>query len=552
MTIASRIAAFLALVAWTVTATAQSAPALIRNVRGYTLAGSVLVSFDAMAFGDGKVLRTGAAGELEQAYPTARVIDGRGRTLLPGLIDSHGHVLALGYESVQVRLADTATLRDAQRAVRTYARANAQLPWVLGAGWNQERWRLGRFPTATELDAAVADRPVALYRVDGHALWLNSAALRAVAVTRETADPPGGRIERNPDGSPSGVLVDGAMGLAEKLMPPPSGAQRAAALTAALSHLSSVGVTGVADAGASAADVALYRQFADRGALSVRLYVMIRGVGDDFRALSKAGPLIGYAQDHLTVRAVKLFADGALGSRGAAMIEPYSDAPEQRGLLFSTPSDLQRQVETAFAAGYQVNVHAIGDAANRETLDAFEAAYLTAGGRALRNRVEHAQVVAPGDIARFRSLDLIASMQPTHATSDMNMAEQRIGAERLKGAYAWRTFLEQGTVLAFGSDFPVESDNPFFGLHAAINRTDLAGLPTGGWHREQALTRTEAFRAFTIDAAYAQHQESALGTLEPGKWADFILIDHDLFTMPAQDIWKVRVEQTWLGGRRVY
>ena len=552
MTIPSRLAAFLALVAWTVTPTVQSAPALIRNVHGYTLAGTELVSFDAMVFGDGKVLRTGAARELGQAYPTARVIDGRGRTLLPGLIDSHGHVLALGYESVQVRLEDTATLRDAQHAVRTYARANAQLPWVLGAGWNQERWRLGRFPTAQELDAAVADRPVALYRVDGHALGLNSAALRAVAITRETADPPGGRIERDPDGSPSGVLVDGAMGLAEKLMPPPSGAQRAAALTAALSHLSSVGVTGVADAGASASDVALYRQFADRGALSVRLYVMIHGVGEDFRVLSKAGPLIGYAQDHLTVRAVKLFADGALGSRGAAMIEPYSDAPEQRGLLFSTPSGLQQQVETALAAGYQVNIHAIGDAANRETLDAFDAAYRTAGGRALRNRVEHAQVVAPGDIARFRSLDLIASMQPTHATSDMNMAEQRIGAERLKGAYAWRTFLEQGTVLAFGSDFPVESDNPFFGLHAAINRTDQAGLPPGGWHREQALTRTEALRAFTIDAAYAQHQESALGSLEPGKWADFILIDHDLFTMPAQDIWKVRVEQTWLGGRRVY
>jgi predicted amidohydrolase YtcJ len=247
-----------------------------------------------------------------------------------------------------------------------------------------------------------------------------------------------------------------------------------------------------------------------------------------------------------------LFADGALGSRGAALLAPYSDQPSQRGLLFMSDKDMEGKIETALRAGYQVNVHAIGDAANRQVLDSFEAAYKVVGGRDLRNRIEHAQVVALSDIPRFKQLDLIASMQPTHATSDMNMAEDRVGKERIKGAYAWRSFLDQGTHIAGGSDFPVESDNPFFGLHAAVTRTDHAGLPVGGWHPEQAMTLLEAFRAFTLDAAYAQHQEKTLGSLEPGKWADFILIDRDLFKIAPADIWKVNVEQTWVGGAKVF
>jgi predicted amidohydrolase YtcJ len=279
---------------------------------------------------------------------------------------------------------------------------------------------------------------------------------------------------------------------------------------------------------------------------------MIRDVGADFAALSAHGPLIDYANDRLTVRSVKLFADGALGSRGAALLEPYSDMPGQRGLEFMSDAEILRKMEIALKAGYQVNVHAIGDAANRQVLDAFEAAYKAVGGRELRNRIEHAQVVALSDIPRFKQLDLIASMQPTHATSDMNMAEDRIGKERLKGAYAWRSFLDQGTRIAAGSDFPIESDNPFFGLHAAVTRTDHQGLPKGGWHPEQAMTLLEAFRAFTLDAAYAEHQERELGSLEPGKWADFIIVDRDLFDMPAADIWQIKVEQTWVGGQRVY
>jgi predicted amidohydrolase YtcJ len=342
------------------------------------------------------------------------------------------------------------------------------------------------------------------------------------------------------------------MNLVDKVVPPPSDAERRTALRAALKHMNSVGLTGVGDAGVDAHEIALYRELADQGLLTARIYAMIGGVGEDFAALSRHGPLLGYADDRLTVRAVKLYADGALGSRGAALLAPYSDAPGQRGLLFMSDAQMKANVATALKAGYQVNVHAIGDAANRQVLDAFAAAYQHIGGRPLRNRIEHAQVVAPSDIPRFKELELIASMQPTHATSDMNMAEDRLGKARLAGAYAWRIFLDQGTRIAGGSDFPVESDNPFFGLHAAVTRTDHAGKPAGGWHSEQAMTLLEAFRAFTLDAAYAEHLETRVGSLEPGKWADFIVIDRDLFTINPQEIWKIQVRETWLGGERVF
>jgi len=527
-------------------------PTLIDNVHGYTLVGARLHRFSGLAFEDGKVLQAGDAAALRKRFPHARVIDGGGKTLLPGLIDAHGHVIDLGFVATQVFLYDSQSLEQAQDRIRTYAKANPDRAWLLGGGWNQVAWKLGRFPTASELDAAVADRPAVLSRVDGHAEWLNTRALREAGITRDTKDPVGGRIERSADGDPSGVLIDKAMDLAEPVIPKPTAADRRAALLAALAHMNSVGLTSAGDAGDTAADIALYEKLADQGLLTVRIYAMIADTGADFLALSKAGPVIGYGHDRFTVRAVKLFADGALGSRGAALLAPYSDQPTQRGLLFMSDHDMEGKIETALEAGYQVNIHAIGDAANHQVLNAFEAAYKVVGGRQLRNRVEHAQVVALADIPRFKQLDLIASMQPTHATSDKNMAEDRIGKERIKGAYAWRSFLDQGTRIAGGSDFPVESDNPFFGLHAAVTRADRAGQPVGGWHPEQALTLLEAFRAFTVDAAYAQHEEKTLGSLEPGKWADFILIDRDLFEIAPADIWKIVVLQTWVGGTKVF
>lgn len=549
---ATAAAAMLAAVGLAGAPGAQTAATLIENVRGYTLGGDQLQRFGALVFDGGKVVRTGEATALRRDFPGAHVIDGHGRTLLPGLIDAHGHVMELGFEAMRIQLTGTSSLGRAQERIRAYARSHPALAWYQGFGWNQVIWKLGRFPLASELDAAVSDRPVVLRRVDGHALWVNTSALRAAGITRATADPVGGRIERDAAGNPAGVLVDRAMDLMDRVVPEPNDAEQINALKAALAHLNSVGLTSTGDAGVSARIVGLYRELADRGELTVRIYAMIGDTGADFLALAKNGPLIGYGHDCLTVRSVKLFADGALGSRGAALLAPYSDRPDQRGLLFYSDTQLETRIQTALKAGYQVNVHAIGDAANRQVLDGFEAAYKAVGGRELRNRIEHAQVVDLRDIPRFRQLDLISSMQPTHATSDMNMAEDRIGAERLKGAYAWRTFLDQGTRIAGGSDFPIESDNPFFGLHAAVTRTDHEGRPAGGWHPEQAMTLMEAFRSFTLDAAYAQHQEKTIGSLEPGKWADFILIDRDLFGIPPADIWKIKVEQTWLGGRRVW
>ena len=546
---AAAVAAILALIS---PSPALAAPTLIKNVHGYTLAGGNLQKFTGLVFDEGKVLVVGDAVALQGHYPAAHVIDGLGKTLLPGLIDAHGHVLDMGFEGVQIQLFGTTSLHEAQGKILSFAKTHPDSPWLLGGGWNQVQWKIGRFPTAQELDAEVSDRPVVLDRVDGHAKWLNTKALQAAGITKDTPDPLGGRIEHGDDGTPSGVLVDKAMDLIEKVTPPPTDSERRAALRAALSHMNSVGLTSAGDAGVPAKTIALYRELADQSLLTVRIYAMIGDVGEDFAALSQDGPLIAYGNDRLTVRSVKLFADGALGSRGAALLAPYSDKPDQRGLLFMSNAEMQRKMETALRAGYQVNVHAIGDAANRQVLDGFEGAYKSVGGRQLRNRIEHAQVVALVDIPRFKQLDLIASMQPTHATSDMNMAESRIGPERLKGAYAWRTFLDQGTRIAGGSDFPVEEDNPFFGLYSAITRMDHHGNPKGGWHPEQAMTRVEAFRAFTMDAAYAQHQEHTIGSLEPGKWADFILVDGDLFKEPSAQIWKTKVLQTWVAGTRVF
>jgi predicted amidohydrolase YtcJ len=532
----------------------QAADLLVNNVNGYTLdSHGQLQHFQALLIDQGKVVATGDNAALSARAGNAKVIDGQGRTLLPGLIDAHGHVLELGYARNSVDLSGTQSLDEALAKVKAYAVAHPDAKWILGGGWNQEIWKLGRFPTAKELDAVVADRPVWLSRIDGHAGWANTAALKLAGVTKASKDPSGGRIERDASGNPSGVFVDGASDLIYAVVPAPSAQQKMAALDSALAEMASVGLTGVSDAGIDLANYKLYRQYADQHKLTARIYAMIRGTGDDFDAISKDGPLIGYGNDFLTVRSVKLFADGALGSRGAAMLKPYADDPHNSGLLFLKPDELTAMIGKALGKGYQVGVHAIGDHANREVLDSYTAAYKThPHGIALRNRIEHAQIVSLQDIPRFVPLQLIASMQPTHATSDMNMAEDRVGHERIKGAYAWQRFLKQGTIVAAGSDFPVESANPFYGLYSAVTREDHNGQPPGGWYPDQDMTLVQALRAFTLDAAYAEHAETTLGTLEPGKWADFILVDHDIFKNPASTLWNTRVLQTWVGGKQVF
>ncbi|WP_158880481.1 amidohydrolase [Amycolatopsis anabasis] len=518
---------------------------LLDNVRGYTFAEGRLREFRSLLVsGDGRVesLDPGNTGG-------ARRIDGRGRVCLPGLHDAHGHIWNFGARATQLDLSGTRSLDEAIAALGRYAGEHRELKWLLGRGWNEVVWGLGRLPSAADLDRVVADRPVWLVRVDGHAAVTNTAGLRAANIGADTVSPPGGEIVRGPDGSPTGVFVDAAKSLVEKVLPPVGPADHEQRLRAAQDRLHRLGLTSVSDAGTAADQLAVLHQQAAAGKLTLRLNVFLSW--DAFTAVGDRVRTDSAANDLLRVRTVKLYVDGALGSRGAALLEPYRDAPGSRGLPQLTAQELNARVKRVVDAGYQCAVHAIGDQGNRLVLDAFDQALRGSGG-ALRHRIEHAQVVSVADIPRFRQLGLIASMQPVHATDDMNMAENRIGHDRMAGAYAWRRMLDQGTVLAAGSDFPVSPESPFEGLHAAVTRTDKEGKPAGGWYPEQAMTAPEALRAFTLDAAYAAHQERVLGSLEPGKWADLVLVDQNPFALePGRALWQTQVLQTWVAGRPV-
>ena len=521
---------------------------LIHNVNGYGWMDGQLERFESLLIDSrGRVAATGPAAGWPQRADLERV-DGAGATLLPGLIDSHGHVLALGLARRRVDLAGARSLAEALERVAAYAARFPGQPWILGRGWNQELWG-GEFPRAADLDAVEAERPVWLSRVDDHAGWANSRAMALAGIDIGSPAPAAGMIRRDEAGLPTGIFIDEAEQLIERVIPEPSLREKREALTAALQELAGLGLTSVHDAGVTPDVAALYRDLADRRQMPIRIYAMLSG---DPGVLEELGePVADYGRGHLSIRSVKLYADGALGSRGAALLMPYADEPGHRGLKFHQDRQLESMIHRINAKGFQACVHAIGDAANAQVLDAFAAAQ---GGKpgSLRNRVEHAQVLALADIERFSELGVIASMQPIHATSDMWMAERRLEPERLAGAYAWRRLLAAGTVIAAGSDFPVEPANPFFGLHAAVTRQDRDGRPDGGWYPGEVMSREEALRAFTLEAAYAAHQEGELGSLEPGAWADFILVDRDFFAVEATDLWQLRVLETWVGGERVY
>ncbi len=524
------------------------------NVNGYTLSqNGGLIQFEAMAVQDGKVLATGTSIDMASEYPGFKRIDGRGNTLLPGLIDAHAHVMGLGIRELDVNVAGIRSLDETLEIVRRFAEENPDREWITGRGWNQVLWEENEFPSAADLDRVVPGRPVYLTRVDGHAAWANTRAMELAGIGRNTPDPQGGVILRDDDGEATGVFVDASMQYLREVIPARTDEDYEQALELALEQMARHGITSVHDARTDSDEWALYQRFADNGKLTTRIYAMIAGTGDTFDEMSAGGPVYSYADDLLSLRSVKISADGALGSRGAALLEDYHDDPGNKGLLFYSQNELNQMLLKGASAGFQMNIHAIGDAANRQVLDAFEFIYDELDSQQeLRHRIEHAQVAALSDIPRFAELGIIASMQPTHATSDMNMAEDRVGPERIAGAYAWQTFLNQGTVIAGGSDFPVEDVNPFYGLYSAVTRKDHDGMPPGGWYSAQRMSRTEALRAFTLDAAYAAHQEDVIGTLEPGKYADFILIDRDLFEVPASEIWQTEVLETWLAGENVY
>ncbi len=498
-----------------------------------------------LAVKDGRIL---AAGDDVKAYigSGTRVIDAKGAAIIPGFIDSHVHMESLGELLETFDFRHVRTAAEIVEMVRKEAARRPAVEWIEGRNWDQTNWG-GRFPSAEELSRAVPDHPVCLTRVDGHAAWVNRKALELAGITAATQDPAGGKILRDASGNPTGILIDRAQGLVMRKIPPPSAAALRRRLAKAARECARLGLTTVHDAGVSSQALAAYRELIARKELPIRVYAMIGGEGALWREYLEKGPEIG---GRLTVRSIKLMADGAMGSRGAAFWKPYADDPGNTGLLMLRKEDVERVARQAVAKGFQVNTHAIGDRANRMVLEAYGAVL---GGRNDRRfRIEHAQVVAPEDFELFRKYSVIASMQATHATSDMRWAEARVGPERVKGAYAWRRFLSIGVPVANGSDFPVEDPNPIWGFYAAITRQDHQGNPKGGWFPEQRMTREEALQSWTICGAYAAFEEDTKGSLAPGKLADFVMLSADIMRIPPQEIPKVQVMMTVVGGEIVY
>ncbi|MFA6219343.1 MAG: amidohydrolase [Erythrobacter sp.] len=532
-------------------ATPALADVLIDNVEGLTLDEQGRVKrFTALVIDDdGKVAQV--LDRADRKPQTDYREDGRGRVMIPGLIDAHAHVMGIGIGALTLDLSDTTSLDEALARIRAFAAENEARPWILGRGWNQEKWGLGRFPTAAELDSAVADRPVYLQRVDGHAGWANTLAMQAAGITAATKNPAGGRIERlSGSQAPSGVFVDAAEELMTRAIPAPRPVERDLALAEAQKVLHRFGITAVADMGTTIEDWQAYRRAGDAGTLTLRIMAYAGGP-ETMELIAGARPSPWLYGDRLRLNGVKLYIDGALGSRGAWLKRPYADDPRNTGLPLTNGAQLRNILVRAAQGGFQPAVHAIGDAANAEVLNAVsEIAESFPGDR--RWRIEHAQIVDPAELPMFGKFGIIASMQPVHQTSDRLMAEARLGPDRLEGAYAWNTILSLGGKLAFGSDAPVESPDPFAGLAAAATRMDAGGQPFGGWRAQDRVTREQALAGFTSEAAFAGFAEGRFGRLLPGERADFVLVDRDPLLATPAELRTTRVLETWVGGRKVY
>jgi adenine phosphoribosyltransferase len=468
-------------------------------------------------------------------------LDGKGQTLLPGMIDSHGHVMGLGFQQLNLDLSNTKTLADALAKIAAHARDNPSRKWIIGRGWNQEVWGLGRFPTAADLDAVVSDVPVWLERVDGHAGWANSAAMAVAGVSAKTVAPAGGRVETL-GGKPSGIFVDAAQALIERFVPLPLSKERDLAFVKAQTALLSRGVTSVADMGTSVEDWNTYRRAGDRGALRMRIFSYARGI-EPMLAIAGGEPTPWLYDARLRMAGVKLVMDGALGSRGAWLKSPYADKPGERGLQLLSDAQLRNLMTRASMDGFQLAVHAIGDAANSAVLGAIEELSDTFTGDR-RWRIEHAQVIASDDLPRFARHGIIASMQPVHRKSDRLMAEARLGADRMSGAYAWNALLGVGGKLAFGTDTPVEAPDPFANMAFAISPDDASV--------QQNVTPQQALAAYTSAGATAAFAEAQTGRIAPGLYADFILVDRDPLAATPEQLRNMLVNETWVGGQRVY
>ncbi len=506
----------------------------------------------AIAIEDGRIIAIGDSIDLLKLRDTqTQVIDLQGQTVLPGLIDAHGHLSALG--ELQVGTIDLSTTTSYEEVIELVRARAAELPkgtWITGRGWDHESWPSKMLPDHQTLSDIVPDHPVWLLRIDGHAGLANEAAMEEAGIDPDTPNPAGGELIRAENNRPTGVLVNNAKPIVESVIPMSARGLTRDQILAGQRLCLAAGLTGVHDMGVPPAQVDLYKQLDAEGLLKLRVYAALYG-RDAVRYFTTNGI---YISDRFTARATKIWMDGAMGSRGAWMLDAYSDRPLDEdgnpytGLTVTDPEFVEFVARNGVENGYQVFVHAIGDRGNRRTLDAFE----KAGAENARFRIEHAQLLSQVDIPRFKSLGVIPSMQPTHCTSDMRWVVDRVGEERAKGAYAWRSLLDTGAIIAGGSDFPVESHNPFLGFYAAITRQNLDAQPEGGWHPDQRMTRAETLKSLTIWAAYAAFEEDQKGTLEVGKLADFIVIDRDIMTCPPADIPATKVLRTVIGGETVF
>ena len=532
----------------------QPAPAdlIVTNARVYT-ADEARPLVEAFAVREGKIVFVGSQREADVLKgASTRVIDAGGKTIIPGMVDAHAHFSGLAQKLRSVDLVGTRSYDEVVARVVERAKTLPKGTWIEGRGWDQNAWGDTRFPTHEKLTAATPDHPVYLVRVDGHAALVNAAAMRAAALTAASKDPSGGKILKETSGAPTGVLIDRAQGLVGSKIPNVSDADMRAALKEAVSVMHRWGLVGMHDAGASRGLIDMYEDMAKTGEMDLRLYVMI---GDDSTAINhyfNLGPRSALYGGRVWVRSIKLYADGAMGSRGAALLEPYADDPNNTGLLLSAPAHIRDVAERALKRGFQVNTHAIGDRGNRVVLDAYEAALKTNPTVDHRYRVEHAQIINYDDIPRFAQLGVIPSMQASHQTSDMYWVGKRLGPTRLLGAYAWRSLLNSGVIIPNGSDFPVEMVNPLISFHASVARQDANDWPAGGWFPEQRMTREEALRSMTLWPAYSGFQEKDMGSITPGKYADFVMLDQDIMRVPVELILKTQVLSTYVGGKEVY
>src|SRR5215216_2975865 len=488
-----------------------------------------------------------------------RVVDLKGNTVLPGFTDSHQHLSGVGQREMTLNLEGTTSLDDLLAKVK--ARVDQAQPgeWVTGRGWIETHWQPPVFPTRWDLDKVAPDNPVILGRADGHGAVANSAALKIAGVDKDTANPFGGEISKDKQsGEPNGMLLDSAQGLVRRRVPPTTTEDAERAVVLGVKRNIELGWTQIQDAGGSYADVDIFKKLYNAGTIKLRIYKAVYGPGSNATRLLNEGPTIGAYGNRFTLRTIKVVSDGALGSRGAALLEPYSDAPDTSGFLTVKAEELRPMLIEALRKGVQVETHAIGDRANRFVLDEYEAAFKAVPAAAERKiadprwRIEHSQIVNPADIPRFAKLGVIPSMQPSHAIGDLFFAPSRLGIKRLAGSYAWESFIKSGIVVPGGSDAPVERGEPMIEFYAAVARKDQKGFSGEGWHPEEAVTREQALKMFTTWPAYAAFEEKLRGTIEVGKLADLTILSADIMTIPAPEILKTRCVMTVINGEIVF